>query len=104
MGEVELEQIAAMFRPVGSVAVFLRRGGQVLCESLEEDFLKLLEGCTGEKSAEKIFAGSVMRAEGEEIVRFALAEGFLVSSDRRTAGTTDRRSGRHLRSSSINPL
>jgi hypothetical protein len=78
MGEVELDQMAAMFRPVGSVAVFLRRGNEVLCESLEEDFLKLLQGCTGEKSAEWIFSGSITPAEGEEIVRFALAEGFLV--------------------------
>jgi radical SAM superfamily enzyme YgiQ (UPF0313 family) len=78
MDDADLEQIAALFRPVGSVAVFLRRGGQVLCESLEEDFIKLLKGCDGKQSAEKIFAGSVVRSEGEEIVRFALAEGFLV--------------------------
>ncbi len=103
MGEVEVEQIAALFRPVGSVAIFLRRGDQVLCESLEEDFLKLLRGCTGEQSAEQIFAGSVMRAEGEEIARFALAEGFLVLPDRRNAGRPDRRSGRHLSNSSMKP-
>jgi hypothetical protein len=82
MGEADLEQMAGMFRPVGSVAIFLRRGGQVLCESLEEDFFKLLQGCNGQQSAEKIFAGSVMRAEGEEIVRFAMAEGFLSPAGR----------------------
>ena len=96
MGEAELEQIAAMFRPVGSVAIFLRRGGQVLCESLEEDFIKLLRGCNGQRSAEKIFSGSVMRSEGEEIVRFALAEGFLAPVDLGLGG-------RHLSSSSISP-
>ncbi len=77
MEDPDLEEIAALFRPVGSVAVFLRRGEQVLCESLEEDFLTLLRGCDGRRSAEAIFAGTVTRAEGEEIVRFALAEGFL---------------------------
>jgi radical SAM superfamily enzyme YgiQ (UPF0313 family) len=78
MGEVELDQMAAMFRPIGSLAVFLRRGNEVLCESLEEDFRKLLQGCTGETSAECIFSGSIPPAEGKEIVRFALTEGFLV--------------------------
>jgi radical SAM superfamily enzyme YgiQ (UPF0313 family) len=78
MGEAELEEIAGLFRPIGSVAVFLRRGDQVLCESLEEDFLKLLRGADGRRSPAAIFAGTVTRAEGEEIVRFALAEGFLI--------------------------
>ncbi|MDX9709185.1 MAG: B12-binding domain-containing radical SAM protein [Trichloromonas sp.] len=78
MEDPDLEEVALLFRPVGSVAVFLRRGEQVLCESLEEDFLVLLYGCDGRRSPEEIFAGTVIRAEGEEIVRFALAEGFLL--------------------------
>lgn len=78
MENSELEEVALLFRPVGSVAVFLRRGEEVLCESLEEDFLTLLSGCDGRRSPEEIFAGTVIRAEGEEIVRFALAEGFLL--------------------------
>jgi hypothetical protein len=78
MEDSELEEVALLFRPVGSVAVFLRRGEEVLCESLEEDFLTLLSGCDGRRSPEEIFAGTVIRAEGEEIVRFALAEGFLL--------------------------
>ncbi len=81
MGEAELEEIAGLFRPIGSVAVFLRRGDQVLCESLEEDFLKLLRGCNGQRSPAAIFAGAVTRVEGEEIVRFALAEGFLIPAE-----------------------
>jgi len=80
MEDPDLEEVALLFRPVGSVAVFLRRGEQVLCESLEEDFLKLLSGCDGHRSPEEIFAGTVIRAEGEEIVRFALAEGFLLAA------------------------
>ncbi|MEJ2201475.1 MAG: radical SAM protein [Desulfuromonadaceae bacterium] len=78
MGEVDFEQLMTLFRPVGSVAIFFRRGEQVFCESLEEDFLTLLRGCTGDVCAADIFAGSIAAAEGEEIVRFALAEGFLL--------------------------
>ncbi len=76
--DIDLEEFAALFRPVGSVALFLRRGNQVFCESLEENFLKLLQGCNGEKSPADIFAGSIARREGEEIVEFAASEGLLV--------------------------
>lgn len=78
-GGVDLEQFSSMFRPVGSVALFFRRDFEVFCESLQEDFFKLLQGSDGVKSPGEIFAGSISRREGEEIVEFAVAEGFLVS-------------------------
>lgn len=78
MGEVDLLQLTDLFRPVGSVALFLRRGDEVICESLEEDFLTLLRGCDGRRTPEEIFAGSISRAEGEEIAVFAVGEGLLV--------------------------
>jgi hypothetical protein len=78
MGEPDLEQFTELFRPVGSVALFARRGTEVFCESLQEDFLKLLEGSDGSRSPREIFAGSLSRAQGEEIVSFAVAEGLLV--------------------------
>ena len=78
MGEMDLDRIASLFRPIGSVAIFARRGTEVLCESLEEDFLKLLQGSDGKKTPREIFAGSISRNEGEEILEFALSEGFLV--------------------------
>jgi radical SAM superfamily enzyme YgiQ (UPF0313 family) len=81
MGEPDLERFTALFRPVGSVALFVRRGAEVVCESLEEDFLKLLEGSDGSRSPQEIFAGSLSRALGEEIVAFALAEGLLVPGE-----------------------
>lgn len=77
MGEPDLERFAALFRPVGSVALFVRRGAEVVCESLQEDFLKLLEGSDGSRSPREIFAGSLSRTQGEEIVAFAVAEGLL---------------------------
>jgi radical SAM superfamily enzyme YgiQ (UPF0313 family) len=78
MGEPDLEQFTELFRPVGSVALFARRGTEVFCESLQEDFLKLLEGSDGSRSPREIFAGSLSRAQGEEVVSFAVAEGLLV--------------------------
>ncbi len=78
MEEVDLEEFVTMFRPVGSTALFLRRGGEVFCESLEEDFSKLLEGCDGNKTPREIFGGSISTRLGEEVVEFALAEGLLI--------------------------
>lgn len=80
MEEADLETFTAMFRPVGSTAIFLRRGDQVFCESLEEDFRKLLQGSDGKHSPREIFGGSISREEGMEILEFALAEGFLVAA------------------------
>jgi radical SAM superfamily enzyme YgiQ (UPF0313 family) len=77
-GEVDLEQFASMLRPVGSTVLFLRRGDWVQTESLAEDFVKLLRGCDGRRTPEEIFAGSISRKEGEEIVDFAIAEGLLL--------------------------
>ena len=78
MDEVDLDEFSDLFRPVGSVALFYRREGEVMCESMEEDFLSLLQNCDGQKTPEEIFAGSISRTAGEEIVRFAAAEGFIV--------------------------
>lgn len=85
MEEVDLEQFASLFRPVGSMAIFLRRGHEVFCESLEEDFLKLLQGSDGRRTPAEIFGGSIGRVEGEEIVEFALAEGFLWPTPKKPA-------------------
>ncbi len=86
MGEPDLERFTALFRPVGSVALFLRRGSEVVCESLQEDFQGLLEGSDGSQSPRELFAGRLSRAEGEEIVAFALAEGLLLPAVRSPRG------------------
>jgi len=78
MEEIDLEEFAELFRPVGSVALFCRRGGEVLCESIEEDLLTLLQNCDGLRTPEEIYSGSISRSAGEEIVRFAAAEGIIV--------------------------
>lgn len=81
MGEVDLEEFADLFRPVGSMALFMRRGEEVLCESLEEDFLTLLRNCDGTRTPEQIFSGSVSESSGSEVVRFAIAEGLVISPE-----------------------
>jgi hypothetical protein len=78
MVEVDLEEFCDLFRPVGSMALFMRRAEEVLCESLEEDFSTLLRNCDGTRTPEQIFAGSVSKSSGSEVVRFAIAEGMLV--------------------------
>lgn len=81
MDEIELEQFVTLFRPVGSVALFTRHGDQVLCESLEENTLRLLMGSDGRRSPRDIFSGTLSRQEGEEILEVAVTEGLLVPTE-----------------------
>jgi hypothetical protein len=77
MEEMQLEELANLFRPVGSVALFMRRDNEVFCESLGEEMLQLLKQSNGNRSPKDIFAGSLSQATGEELVQFAIAEGLL---------------------------
>jgi radical SAM superfamily enzyme YgiQ (UPF0313 family) len=80
MEDFDLEEFAKLFRPVGSVALFLRRGNEVFCESLTEDFLHLLRHCDGTATPQQIFMGGMPRPAAEELVSFAVAEGLLQRS------------------------
>jgi tRNA A37 methylthiotransferase MiaB len=77
MEGMHLEEMTTLFRPVGSVALFMRRQNQVFCESLGEEMLQLLKRSDGSLSPREIFAGSVSQATGEELVQFAVSEGLL---------------------------
>ncbi len=77
MEDMQLDEIAQLFRPVGSVALFMRRGNEVFCESLGEEMLRLLKQSDGSRSPKEIFAGSLSMATGEELVQFAVSEGLL---------------------------
>jgi len=77
MEEMQLEEIASLFRPVGSVALFMRRDNEVFCESLSEEMLRLLKLSNGKLSPKEIFAGSLSQETGEELVELAVAEGLL---------------------------
>ncbi len=77
MEEMEAQEIVALFRPVGSMALFMRRNSEVICESLSEEMQSLLKNSNGSLSPKEIFAGSLPQATGEELVRFAVSEGLL---------------------------
>ncbi|MBW2689661.1 MAG: hypothetical protein JRC99_07005, partial [Deltaproteobacteria bacterium] len=77
MEDLQLEEIASLFRPVGSVALFMRRNNEVFCESLSEEMLRLLKLSNGSISPKDIFAGSLSQEIGEELVEFAISEGLL---------------------------
>jgi len=81
MEGADLEEFTQMFRPVGSSALFLRRNDEVVCESLQEDFYRLLQGSDGERTPEQIFAGGIDRREAGEILEFAISEGILVTGE-----------------------
>ena len=75
--EMQLDEFASLFRPVGSVALFIRRDNEVFCESLSEEMLKLLRESNSGLSPKEIFAGSLSQATGKELVEFAVYEGLL---------------------------
>ncbi len=75
--EMQLDEFASLFRPVGSVALFMRRENEVFCESLSEEMLKLLRESNSKLSPREIFAGSLAQATGKELVEFAVYEGLL---------------------------
>lgn len=75
--EMQLNEFASLFRPVGSVALFMRRENEVFCESLSEEMLKLLRESNSKLSPREIFAGSLSQATGKELVEFAVYEGLL---------------------------
>lgn len=77
MEGVQLEDLVNLFRPVGSVALFMRRDNEVICESLGEDLQRLLQQSNGTLTPKEIFAGSLSRATGMELVEFAVSEGLL---------------------------
>ncbi|MDT8440052.1 MAG: DUF4080 domain-containing protein [Desulfuromonadales bacterium] len=81
MEGLDLDEFVELFRPVGSTALFLRRGGEVICESLGEDLLRLLRQSDGRRSPAEIFAGSVAEANGRELVAFAVGEGLLLAAE-----------------------
>jgi len=85
MEDFDLEEFATLFRPVGSIGMFLRRNDEVFCESLSEDFHNLLRSCNGNLTPQQIFVGTLPRAAAEELVSFAVAEGLLQRSSKQRA-------------------
>ena len=80
MEDFDLEEFTELFRPVGSVGMFIRRNDEVFCESLSEDFHHLMSNSNGKQTPQQIFEGSLPRPAAEELVSFAVAEGLLQRS------------------------
>lgn len=76
MGGAGLKQMYKTLSPDGSTGIFLRRGQEVICETLQEDFARLLKESDGSKSPAAILP-HCSREEGMELVEFALKEGLL---------------------------
>ncbi|MDH3997279.1 MAG: DUF4080 domain-containing protein, partial [Desulfuromonadales bacterium] len=81
MEGMQLDEFADLFRPVGSVALFMRRDSEVFCESLGEDMQRLLKESNGQLSPKQIFGGSLSKETGCELVEFAAFEGLLQLAD-----------------------
>nr|NIS39766.1 hypothetical protein [Desulfuromonadales bacterium] len=77
IGAAPLHDILAMLRPSASTALFLRRGPEVACESLQSGFLLLLRRSNGCCPPRQILP-DCRPDEVEQWVEFAVAEGLLL--------------------------
>lgn len=76
MDGLTLEDAYQVLNPSGSTGIFIRRGDEVLCESLQEDFARLLQDSDGTRTPAEILP-EYPPAEGLELLSFALEEGLL---------------------------
>ncbi len=77
IGGAPLHEMRRLLRPVGSTALYLRRGQEVACESLQDDFLALLRQSDGRRTPRDILPHCRPQEVGQW-VEFAVAEGLLV--------------------------
>ncbi|MBW6510536.1 MAG: radical SAM protein [Desulfuromonadaceae bacterium] len=80
LGGKSLERFVHTARATGSTALYLRRNGELICESLSDEFARLLKMSDGSCTPEEIFAGRLPRTEAEELLLFAVQEGLLVKA------------------------
>lgn len=73
-----LETLYRQLRPVGSTGLFLRRGGDVFCESLLDEFARLLRESDGTMTPAQILP-ECPTEEGLELLAFAVEEGLLTA-------------------------
>lgn len=79
--DVDLVEFVESFEQGGSTGLFLRRGEEVYCESIDDVFATLLLKSDGTTSARQILApfSSVLTEEDcSDMVYFAVSEGLLV--------------------------
>jgi len=74
---LDLEAFVDLFRPVGSTALFFRRGGEVACESLSDEFSLLLLNCQEGNRVDHLVDEQVGRDVMIELLTLAWEEGLL---------------------------
>lgn len=81
LGDVDMVEFVELEEPCSSTGLFLRRGGQVHCQSIDDVFATLLMQSDGTTTAAEILAPYSMALTLEdlsELVHFAVSEGLLV--------------------------
>lgn len=83
LGDVDLVEFVELTEPVGSTGLFLRRGEEVYCESIDDVFAALLVQSDGETTPAQIlapFSEALTVEDCADLVYFAVNEGLLVSA------------------------
>jgi len=86
--DIDLIELYETLQPHASTGLFLRRGEEVFCESIDDIFATLLSASTGNKTPKQIFApfsAALSQQECLELLKFGLEEGLLVA----TTASTD---------------
>lgn len=80
--DIDLVEFVELSSPCASVGLFLRRGEEVFCESIDEVFAALLTQSCGQQTPAQIlvpFSAALTPEDGFELVTFAINEGLLVA-------------------------
>lgn len=83
LGDVDLVEFVVLADQSGSTGLFLRRGEEVYCESIDDVFATLLVQSDGKTTPAQIFAPFSMALTTEDcadLVHFAVSEGLIVSA------------------------
>ena len=82
---LDLEAFVDLFTPVGSTALFIKREGEVACESLSDDFALLLKGM-GARGGSPQAPVDLPAAEVDELLTVAWGEGLIERATAEAAG------------------
>lgn len=83
LADVDMIEFNELEDQVGSTGLFLRRGEEVYCESIDDVFATLLRNSDGTETASTVLAPFAMALTNEdfaELVYFAASEGLLIAS------------------------
>jgi hypothetical protein len=83
LGDVDLVEFVELSEQVGSTGLFLRRGEEVYCESIDDVFAALLVQSDGKTTPAQIlapFSEALTTEDCADLVHFAVSEGLVVSA------------------------